>query len=72
MALLVALILGGTRRFIEYITLHGGLLGRAEGLEGDIEALAELLVGGSGAIADDRRISPGSAAHFETWSVPLC
>ena len=54
---------------IEYITLHV-LLDRAEGLEGDADALAELFVGGSGAIEDNRRIRPGSAAYFEAWPVP--
>ena len=57
-------------RFIEYITLHV-LLGRAEGLEGDAGALAEFFVGVRGAIEDNRRISPGSAAYFETWPVPF-
>ena len=57
------------RPAIEYITLHV-LLGRAEGLEGDADALAELFVGGRGAIEDNRRISPGSAAYFEAWPVP--
>ena len=55
---------------VEHITLHV-LLGRAEGLERDIEALAESFVGMRGAIEDDHRISPGSAADFETWPVPF-
>ena len=48
----LALVRATSRRWrlsIEYITLHV-LLGRAEGLEGDIEALAESFVGVRGAI----------------------
>ena len=56
------------RSAIEYITLHV-LLGRAEGLGGDADALAELFVCEESASKNDRCVGADSAAYFETWPV---
>ena len=55
---------------IEYITLNV-LLGRAEGLEGDADALAELFVHHGGTREDKGGIDTGGAAYFKTWPVPF-